>query len=180
VVVVNAGGRSAFANAGRTRRQGAELSLSMALTSQWLAQLSFASLTAEVVDGYVTCSVVPCLTPVASVPAGSRLPGVPTTTAFAELRWRHPTGWLASVDGSYSGAVAVNDVNVARAPSFTLLNVSVGYKWLASRHVLESFVRIENGGSALRRFGHRQPTPMGVTTKLGQDALRVGLAARLM
>jgi len=181
VVVVNAGGRSAFANAGRTRRQGAELSLSAPLTSQWLAQLSYASLSAVVVDGYMTCTVVPCLTPAALVPAGSRIPGVPATTAFVELRWRHPTGWLASLDGRYSGAVMVNDVNAVRAPAFTLLNVSVGYNWLASHRALESFLRIEN--VADRRY---------VGSVIVNDAngrfyepgpgrtLRVGLAARFM
>lgn len=118
--------------------------MGLPLSERWSAQLSYAALEAVVIDGYLACSGVPCLVPTTLVAAGNRIPGVPQTTAFAELRWRHPRGWSASIDGRHAGAVAVNDLNAATADAYTLLNGSIGYRWQTAGITIDSFLRLEN------------------------------------
>ena len=95
VVISNSGGRSAFANAGRTQRRGIELSTRAQLDPrvkglQW--ELVANTLDARYRDGFKTCGVSPCSVPSVLVAAGNRLPGVANRVAWTELKWTHTSG----------------------------------------------------------------------------------------
>jgi iron complex outermembrane receptor protein len=163
VVSTNAGGRSTYQNAGRTRRSGAELALTWRFAENWRAQLAYTYVEALYSDSYLTCSGPPCRLPTSAeqqqaillgqqaqpantaiVGAGNRLPGVPKNNLFASLRWGNEVGWQASATGQYISNVAVNDVNTVFAPSYAIFGVTGGYGLDLPSYHLNTFVRVNN------------------------------------
>jgi len=163
VVSTNAGGRSTYQNAGRTRRSGAELALTYRFAESWRAQLAYTYVEALYSDGYLTCTAAPCRLPTspqqqqailvgqqalpantAIVGAGNRLPGVPKSNLFASIRWGSEVGWQATATGQYISSVPVNDVNTVLAPSYALFGLSGGYGVELSSYHLNTFVRVNN------------------------------------
>ena len=163
VVSTNAGGRSTYQNAGRTRRSGAELALSYRFAQNWRAQLAYTYVEALYSDGYLTCTAAPCRLPTSTqqqqailigqqaLPAntaivgpGNRLPGVPKSNLFASVRWGDDAGLQLSATGQYISDIAVNDVNTVLAPSYAVFGLTGGYGMdLPSWH-LNTFVRVNN------------------------------------
>jgi iron complex outermembrane receptor protein len=144
VVNTNAGGRSTYQNAGRTRRSGAELALSYRFAKNWRTQLAYTYVDATYSDAYLTCAAVPCTTPTAVVTAGNRLPGVPKSNAYASLRWGGELGWQLGASGQYVSAVPVNDQNTVFTPSFTIFGLNAGYGADLPSFRLNAFVRLNN------------------------------------
>jgi iron complex outermembrane receptor protein len=163
VVSTNAGGRSTYQNAGRTRRSGAELALTYRFAESWRAQLAYTYVEALYSDGYLTCTAAPCRLPTspqqqqaillgqqalpantAIVGAGNRLPGVPSNNLFASIRWGTEAGWQATATGQYISSVSVNDVNTVLAPSYAVFGLSGGYGVDLSSYHLNTFVRVNN------------------------------------
>ena len=127
VVATNAGGRSTYQNAGRTRRTGAEASLDLSLARGWRARLAYTYIAAIYVDAYLTCAGTPCTAPHQPVASGNRLPGVPHNDAYARLQWGGETGWRAALTGQYLSAIAVNDANTEYAAAYPVFGASGGY-----------------------------------------------------
>ena len=86
-IVIDAatGGRTTFRNAGRTKRRGAELIYDGDLGYGVSVHAAYTWLDAEFDDAFETGS------PPTLVPAGSKLPGVPSQTGYAELAWTPPS-----------------------------------------------------------------------------------------
>jgi iron complex outermembrane receptor protein len=162
VISTNAGGRSTYQNAGRTRRSGAELALTYRFAENWRAQLAYTYVEALYSDGYLTCAAAPCRLPTtqqqqaillgqeplpnntAIVAAGNRLPGVPKSNLFASIRWGNEVGWQATATGQYISSVAVNDVNTVLTPSYGIFGLSGGYGVELRTYRLNTFVRVNN------------------------------------
>ncbi len=164
VVSTNAGGRSTYQNAGRTRRSGAELALTYRFAETWRAQLAYTYVEALYSDGYLTCTAAPCRLPASQAdpaghpgwPAGTAgqhrrssgretdCPGVPKSNLFASIRWGSEVGWQATATGQYISSVAVNDVNTVLAPSYALFGLSGGYGLELPSYHLNTFVRVNN------------------------------------
>lgn len=146
VVATNAGGRSTYANAARTRRQGIELSASRRFGTRWSAQLAYTYLDATVRTPYLTCTGLPapCRAPTNPVPAGSRIPGAPENDAYVRVRWGGETGWHAAIDGQYLSSVPVNDTNTAAAPGYGLLGADAGYVFDLPHWRVRTFLRLDN------------------------------------
>jgi iron complex outermembrane receptor protein len=144
VVNTNIGGRSTYQNSGRTRRSGAELSMDYRFAQDWRLQLAYTYVDALYSDAYLTCVAAPCAIPNVTVPAGSRLPGVPKNDVYAVLRWGGELGWHASASGQYVTDVAVNDVNSVFAPSYAVFGVDGGYGMELRTFKVSAFVRINN------------------------------------
>ena len=145
VVESNTGGRANFKNAGRTQRQGLELS------GDWrYGPVSFVSaltwMEAEYRDAFKTCASSPC--PLASqveVPAGNRIPGLPMQQAFLQAAW--DTGWAGSrvvFETRHVGRVMVNDQNTDSAVGHTLFNLGVHFKQDRGDWTLREFIRVDN------------------------------------
>lgn len=144
VVLTNAGGRASFGNAGRTRRQGLELSGDL----QWRhLQLSAAltQLDARYRDGFDTCTAVPCLAPNLFIPAGNRLPGVPERWAHLQLAWQ-PLGPAAiwTLEARHIGTVTVNDRQSDAAAGHTLLHLAARFEQRHGPWRLRQFARVDN------------------------------------
>ena len=144
VVISNSGGRSAFANAGRSQRRGIEFSGHAQLSPQLQWDVSAMNLDARYRDGFTTCGAPPCATPTVLVAAGNRLPGVPNRAAWTELKWSHPSGVYVAGEVKLQGSVIANDTNTEVVPAVTLWGARVGIQqmWGATR--VNVFVRGDN------------------------------------
>jgi iron complex outermembrane receptor protein len=137
----SSGGRTDYRNASRTRRDGLELSLETSLGKGFEAVLAGTWLDARFRDAYTAGS------PPVTVPAGSRLPGVPPVVLYGELVWRPAgTGFHAAVEVRHAGAIAVNEANTDAAPASTVANLRAGLEQRAAGWFVREFVRVDNVG----------------------------------
>jgi iron complex outermembrane receptor protein len=144
-VATNSGGRSTYLNIGHTRRQGVESSLSTEIVRDLRLQLAYTWLDATVRDDYATCSTTPCTAAAATtVPAGSKIPGVPKNNVYGELNYGKSAGWNAEFDARYVGSVQANDINTAPTPSYTLFGAATGYVFDLPHWRIRSFIRLDN------------------------------------
>jgi len=144
VVLTNAGGRTTYENAGRTRRSGAQVSFDERLSPAWALKLAYTYVDAVVIDAYDTCTTSPCAHPTVQVAAGNRLPGVARDDAYVGLHWGGERGWHASVSGQYLGAIAADSANRAFAGAYPVFNLSGGYRTLIGAERLAFFLRLDN------------------------------------
>ena len=146
VVDTNAGGRSTFKNAGRTRRNGVELSYLGQLADEWRATLSLTALRARFAESFVSGSGAAGVT----VPSGSRLAGTPERSAFAELAWTPKDAWggfNSAVEVVHTGKLYVNDVNEDAAPAATVLNLRAGLAQTRGPWKFNQLVRVDNAAN---------------------------------
>ena len=141
-IVINTatGGRTTYANAGKTRRRGVEAEWDAELPGGFTAHANYTYLLAEFADPYTSG------TPPVIVPEGSRLPGVPPQQFYGVLNWA-PGGYLGfNVSGEvqYVGKIYANDRNTASAPAYTIGNVQAGFAQTAGHVKLSEYVRLNN------------------------------------
>ena len=129
VVATNAGGRSAFQNAGHARRSGLELSLDGTRGAHWSWQAAATLLDARYQDEFLTCAGAPCPTPTVPVAAGTVLPGVPRQQGFAATTWQGGDGWTATVSAQAVSRVAVANTSDASAPGYGTVDFELGRRW---------------------------------------------------
>lgn len=145
VVVSNSGGRAAYANATRTRRQGLEGSLQGRLTETLDFAVALTLLDAEVRQSYATCTAVPCLSPQTTVERGNQLPGVAQGQLFTRLAYQPRPTFTAAVELRYLDALPVNDINSEFAPSSAVVDLESSYRLaLNSQQTLRGSIRLEN------------------------------------
>ena len=128
VTDTNAGGRATFQNAGRTRRDGAELSWFAETASHWRTQLAATWLTARYRDGF--CSPSPCSASNA-VAAGNRIPGIAQRSLYASYGYAPAEGWHGRRLRGIS-RIQANDANTASAPGLWWSGLHAGYNRLAA------------------------------------------------
>jgi iron complex outermembrane receptor protein len=141
-IVVDAatGGRTTYRNAGKTRRRGFEAVWDADLGAGFAAHANYSYLEATFVDGFFTG-----LPPV-QVPAGARLPGVPSQQAYGVISWT-PGGFYgfgAAAEVQYVGKVYANDRNTAFAPAYTIGNARVSFAQSRGNVRLTEYVRVNN------------------------------------
>ena len=143
VVRTNAGGRSTFANAAATRRRGLETSVGWEPLSALSFYASAAAIRAEFAEPFLTCTAAPCTQPTVLVPAGNRLPGVPSYTAYAEAKYR-----LRDIDFMFElhaqSKLRVDDRNTDAAPGYATVNAAVARTFALGASSLRAFFRIDN------------------------------------
>ncbi|WP_201496430.1 TonB-dependent receptor family protein [Rubrivivax sp. A210] len=131
-------GRTVYANAGRTRRTGLELSIEARPLPELQATLAYSLLDARFTDSYLSSAGT-------TIQSGNRLPGTPRETLFAELAWRHrASGFSTAIEARTSSKVYVNDVNADAAAGYTVVNWRAGFRQQFGRVELSEFVRVEN------------------------------------
>ncbi|HET9670743.1 MAG TPA: TonB-dependent receptor [Acidimicrobiia bacterium] len=141
-IVVDAatGGRTTFKNAGATRRRGAEVAWDGRYRYGLRTHVALTWLRAEFADAFTTGS------PPAPVPAGTRLPGVPSKEAYGEIAWA-PTGWPGldtALEAVYVDKLYVNDRDADAAPAYAVINVRAGFAQTTPRVTWREFVRLNN------------------------------------
>jgi iron complex outermembrane receptor protein len=164
-IVVNAasGGRTDFKNAGRTRRRGVETSWEALYANGIEAYIAWSWIDAHYRDAFTSGSSA------VLTPAGNRLPGVPSSTLYAELLWRHaPSGFHAAVEARRVGRIAVDDANSEFAASYAVASARLGLEQRGRQWRLSEFVRVDNltdrryAGSIIVADGNRrfyEPAP---------------------
>lgn len=134
-------GRASFQNAGSTRRRGVELGLSLPLPGLLQLQVAANHLAAELTQAYSYSNGSSTVT----VPDGKPIPGVARNSLYTELGWRRGRpGWSSALELRYSGRIPVNDLDSDAAPSYTVANASLGYRWDTPRRDIETFIRVFN------------------------------------
>ncbi len=131
VVASSSGGRSVYANAGRTRREGVELGAGFAFASRWQSGLTYTWLQATVREGE------------GALVSGNRIPGVPHSALAATLNWTEGS-WQAELQGSYLSRVMVNDANAESAPPYALFNLTLSHRWQQPSSQVQVFLRVDN------------------------------------
>lgn len=142
-VARNVGGRSSFRDAGRSRREGIEISAAMPLGAHWQFDLAYTHLDAQFRDGFAICAAAGCTVPSAVVRAGSRIPGIARDQFAGRLQWRGDA-WTASAQVLALGPVTVNDPGSETAAGHALLNLEASRDWRLAHHRLHAFARIGN------------------------------------
>ena len=135
VVDTNTGGRAIFKNAGHTDRRGFEIGAETVLGGAWEARAAWSYLEATFREGFATGTQ--------AVPAGSRLPGVPRSQLYGELRYRRGS-LFAQVEGLARSRVPVNDQNSEFAAGFAVFNAMAGLMHEGRGWRVSEFVRIDN------------------------------------
>jgi iron complex outermembrane receptor protein len=182
VVLSNSGGRSTFQNAGHTGRHGFELSAAGPLGGGWSTAVAATWLQARYDDSFLTCGPPPCTTPTVLVPAGNRIPGIPSASLFAELAWQHrPWGLEAAAEVRHTGRIAVDDRNTDFAAASTILSLRAALAQPVGRWTMREFLRVDNvadkryAGSVIVNEGNGryfEPAP-GRTWLLGATAIYI-------
>lgn len=134
VVASSMGGRTTYKNAGKTRRQGAELALDQRFTGDWRVKASWTWLDATYRSN--VCQGQNC--------DGNRMPGIARNMGFASLGFIPDEGWYAGTDVRYMGDIMANDENTAKAPSYTVVGLNTGYKFNYSQLTVDIFGRVDN------------------------------------
>lgn len=128
-VASNAGGRSTYQNAGRARRQGLEVALSVRGGAQWRHDFSATWLDASFRDGFLTCTGSPCPLPDTRVGAGAPIPGVPRATLDLSSEWDAGKGWYAGYAARYVGSMRVSNALPLKAAAYATLDLHGGYRF---------------------------------------------------
>ncbi len=144
VTQTNSGGRATFQNAGKTKRQGLELSWQQKWQNDVRAQLAYTWLDAVYSEGFKTCAGTPCATPTLTIANGNKIPGIAKNLFYADLAYMPAEGLRGGVEVRYSGKVMVNDANTDAAGSYTITSIHGGYVWNLSQWKLNAFARIDN------------------------------------
>ncbi|MGV1364876.1 TonB-dependent receptor PqqU [Klebsiella pneumoniae] len=134
VVDSSSGGRTSYKNAGKTRRQGMELGLDQRFGESWRLKAAWTWLDAT----YRTnvCDDASC--------NGNRIPGIARNMGYASFGYQPEQGWYAGSDIRYMSDIMANDENTAKAPSWTVVGLTTGYKWSYGRMDMDLFGRIDN------------------------------------
>jgi len=139
VVDTAAGGRTIYKNAGRTTRSGWEASWQTVLPANFDAKLAYTTLEARYAEAFASGA------PAVTVPAGNRLPGIPRSSLYAELRWRHlPSGFSAVLEARHNSRVYVDDQNSDAAAAYTIANLRFGFAQDSGGWRLSQTLRIDN------------------------------------
>lgn len=134
VVDSSSGGRTSYKNAGKTRRQGMELGLDQQFDESWRLKAAWTWLDAT----YRTnvCDDASC--------NGNRIPGIARNMGYASFGYQPEQGWYVGSDIRYMSDIMANDENTAKAPSWTVVGLTTGYKWSYGRMDMDLFGRIDN------------------------------------
>jgi iron complex outermembrane receptor protein len=143
-ILSNTGGRSTFQNAGRSLRQGLEVSAD----GRWGGISLTSALTlmdATYTDSFRTCTTSPCATPTLAIPAGNRIPGIPGRQLFLQLAWEPKTlPGVITMDIRHMGQINANDTNSESAEAYTTINMGAQFQQTSGAWQLKEFIRIDN------------------------------------
>lgn len=134
VVDKSSGGRTSYRNAGKTLRQGMEVSLDSNLPYGFTTKVALTSLHAVYDQAF------------GNVREGSRLPGVPSANLFAELAWKDTLDRFgAALESVASNQVYAEDSNSEKpAPGYTVFNARVNAKQNVGNWRFKEFARLNN------------------------------------
>ncbi len=161
VTQLSRGGKTSFANAPRTLRDGFELALRTQHSGNWRSQASATIMNANYEDAFSSSSVrVVNGSPVVTnttIPSGNQLPAIPKRQLFGSLQWsekgfaqagqKPQLGLEAGIDLVHRSSIWASDSNSASdglAPGYSIFNARVRQRYQVGTARLEAFVGIDN------------------------------------
>ena len=107
------------------------------------AVLAWTRLQAKFLDTFASVANTPAVA--VTVPAGSYLPGVPRSSLYAELRWRHlPSGFTTALEFQHKARVWVDDRNSEAADASNVTNFVAGFVQIAGKWRFSEYFRVDN------------------------------------
>ncbi|MBB1087512.1 TonB-dependent receptor [Lysobacter sp. SG-8] len=138
------GGRSTYANAGRTRRNGIEASWSGTFGDAWSYTLVGNWIDARFDEAYTYLTVRNGVATPQTVASGNRLPGVARASGFGELAWTTLDGSVQVAGELHARAsLPVDDLNSDRAPGHARFALRADWQPRGARG-WHGFVRVDN------------------------------------
>ena len=128
-------GRTFFANAGQSSRDGLEAALRWQGESGLQAELSY-TWSDFSFDEFVDDS--------GNDFAGNKIPGLPRQFAHARLSYDNDHGLYGSIEANYSGQLYANNANSVEVPSYVVTNLKIAYRGQRGRWQFEPFAGINN------------------------------------
>lgn len=133
----NMANRSVFANANKTKRTGAELSIDSQFANNISTYFSYALLNAKFDSDFAGAAGL--------VASGNRLPGTYRSQIYGEIVWKYaPLGFYSALEGRHNSKSYVNDINTDTAPSYTIFNIRTGFEQKLANWNLKEYLRVEN------------------------------------
>lgn len=137
IVVQVSGARPVYANANKTKRSGAELSIDSQFSNNISVNLAYTLLNAKFDSDFTNSSGL--------IASGNRIPGTYRSQLYGEVAWKYdPLGFHAAIEGRHSSKVYVDDVNSDTAPSYTVFNLRAGFNQKLGGWKLSEYLRVEN------------------------------------
>jgi iron complex outermembrane receptor protein len=147
VVFSNSGGRSVFQNVESTTREGFELGVDSSFGNGFTGALSYTYLDASFDNSFGTCDGF-CMSvdgPNATVPAGNKIPGIPSNMVYGEIGWRYaPFGLNTALEARWVDEVFTNDLNDESADAYAVVNWRLGFEQKIGGLRLTEFARVDN------------------------------------
>jgi iron complex outermembrane receptor protein len=145
VVFSNSGGRSVFQNVESTTREGFELGVDSSFGNGFTGALSYTYIDASFDNSFGTCTSFCVTTPDATVPAGNKIPGIPSNMVYGELGWRYaPFGLSTALEARWVDEVFTNDLNDESADAYAVVNWRLGFEQKIGGLRLSEFARVDN------------------------------------
>jgi iron complex outermembrane receptor protein len=136
IVVQSAGAYTTYQNAGKTKRQGIEVSIDSQLPNNFAIYGAYTFLDAKF-DSTFTSN--------GTVNAGNNIPGTYRQQIYGEASWKYPEfGFYTALETRYNSKVFVNDTNTDFADSYTVVNIRAGFQQSVSNWKFNEFLRVEN------------------------------------
>jgi len=161
VTQLSRGGKTSFANAPRTLRDGFELALRNQHASNWRSQASATVMNANYEDSFSSTSVrfinnALQVTPT-TIPVGNQLPAIPTRQLFASVQWsakgfapagqKPQLGLEAGLDLVHRSSMWASDTNSASdgsAPGYSIFNARVRQRFQLGSARIDGYLGVDN------------------------------------
>jgi iron complex outermembrane receptor protein len=127
-------GRNYYQNAGKSKRNGVELSWTMNPTDALRATFSYT---------YSDFTFSQFVDSAGNDYAGNVIPGTSENVAFAEIEYRK-RGWFAALDATYNDGQFGDNANTTKVAGYTIANLRLGYETDAGRMHISPFVGVYN------------------------------------
>ena len=138
IVATSTGTYSVYKNAGKTHREGIEVSLESNLDHNIKLYGAYTYL-----DAFFASKFTEIGTSV--VQENNRISGTYRQQAYGEASWKYPElGFSSALEIKYNSDVAVNNTNSDIAPAYTIYNLRAGFNQNVDKWSFKEFVRIEN------------------------------------
>jgi len=128
-------GRTFFANAGESTRNGIETAFSWTHDSGFGVDLSY-TWSDFTFDSFVDDN--------GNDFSGNALPGLPEQFGYLGLRYQGLNGLSIVWDNSYSGELYANNANTVRVPSYFVSSIRATYEFTSGNWLLRPFVGVNN------------------------------------
>jgi len=133
----NLANRSVFANANKTKRTGAELSIDSQFSNSISTYFSYSLLNAKFDSDFAGASGL--------VASGNKIPGTYRSQIYGEIAWKYqPLGFSTALEGRHNSKSYVNDTNTDAAPSYTIFNIRAGFEQNLANWRFSEYLRVEN------------------------------------